>query len=407
MNIITDKITFGGNSFSKINGKSLFIPYAIPGEVLDVEIVKEKSDWAEAKIVKIIESSPLRIIPPCKYYGICGGCNMMHIEAKAQKSFRLQMLQDVFLQNNIKIEDVKIIEDKDFNYRSRFQLNDGGLCKRESNETVQIDECLCAENCINQFLKEINEIKDHTPPLGRVHIFGSEKIIGDKKVIIENTCEKNVRTNESSRIIGKSKKTLKLKSNNYFSGTVQDDKNSITVELLSQKISFDARGFFQSNLFVFEKVISLILENLPEGEKILDIYSGCGSISLFLTQKFKKVVLVEHNRDALVYAEKNLLGKNHTSYGLSASTWVKNCSESEGFFDSCVVDPPRSGMEIEVLEYLCKSKIPLIAYLSCNPATQARDCKKLIEHGYKIKKAFLCDFYPNTSHIESLLFLER
>lgn len=403
MTIITDKIAFGGKSFTKINGKSVFIPYAVPGERLEIEIVKSKNDWDEAKITKIIEPSPFRINPPCKFYEECGGCNMMHIESSMQKKLRMEMLKEVFLQNKITLENVGIAEGNNFNYRCRFQLNEGGLCKRESNEIVKIDECLCAETAVNNYLKSTDFEKR---PKGRVHIFGSDRITSEKKIIIEE--QKDDSSNKKNqRIIGNKKKNLKLKSNNYFSGTVQDQKNSVTLNIGGKNLSFDARGFFQSNLEVFEKVINLIVENLEPGETVLDMYSGCGSISVFLAQKFQKVLLVEHNRDALVYAEQNMNGINHVSYGLSGKNWVENCSKYEGKIDACVVDPPRLGMEKEVLDYLCKSKIRKIAYLSCNPATQARDCKKLLENGYVITKSYLCDFYPNTSHIESLLILEQ
>ena len=267
----------------------------------------------------------------------------------------------------------------------------------------KIEECLCAENAVNAYLKETEFEKR---PKGRVHIFGSERIVSDKKIIIEQQKD-DFSEKKAQRIIGNKKKNLKLQSNNYFSGTVQNQENAVTVKLGDKNLSFDARGFFQSNLEVFEKVINLIVENLEAGETVLDMYSGCGSISVFLGKKFKKVLLVEHNRDALVYAEQNMTGINHVSYGLSGKNWVENCSKSEGKIDACVVDPPRLGMEKEVLDYLCKSKIKKVAYLSCNPATQARDCKKLLENGYIIKKSWLCDFYPNTSHIESLLILEQ
>ena len=181
----------------------------------------------------------------------------------------------------------------------------------------------------------------------------------------------------------------------------------MTVTLNKKKISFDVRGFFQSNLFVFEKVLKLILQNLDGGKNILDMYAGCGSISAFLSDLYENVVLVEHNRDALVYAEQNLFEKKHTSFGMSGAMWIKNCALTCQPFDACVIDPPRSGMEKEVCDYLCSSNIKKIISLSCDPSTHARDCKKLIEAGYKIEKIYLLDFYPNTSHIESLVVFQK
>ena len=396
MKIITDKITFGGKSLGKIDGKNVFVPYAIPGEVLDVQITESKKDYDNAEITEILEASPYRIEAPCKYYGKCGGCNMMHIQPEYQKELRKNILKDIFVQNGIDIADkIQIVSGPDYNYRARFQLNDGGLSVRTSNLIVPLDQCLCAENIINDYLAK-------TPfeerPKGRIHLFGSDFAENEKfKIAYSQEDNKNTK-----RIQGHTNKKLKLKDNHYFAGSVISQENTLSVQLNSKSLSFDVRGFFQSNLFVFEKVVKLISSLLPGGKNILDMYAGCGSISSFLTDKYENVVLVEHNRDAIVFAEKNLSGKGHVSYGMSGANWVKNCASFCGTFDACVIDPPRSGMEKEVCDYLCNSNIPLIVSLSCDPATHARDCARLIKAGYEMDKIYLLDFYPNTSHIESL-----
>ena len=149
-------------------------------------------------------------------------------------------------------------------------------------------------------------------------------------------------------------------------------------------------------------MLKLITDSLPGGKNCLDLYSGCASISAFLADKYESVTLVEHNRDALVFAEQNMAGKNHKSYGLSGENFVKKYALSLPRFDACVVDPPRSGMENAVCDYLCKSRIPFIRSLSCDPSTHSRDCARLISSGYELSKIYLLDFYPHTSHIESL-----
>ncbi len=133
---------------------------------------------------------------------------------------------------------------------------------------------------------------------------------------------------------------------------------------------------------------------------------------MFLADLFENVVLVEHNRDALVFAEQNLAGKKHESFGLSGETWTKYHAqtfvERNGAFDAVVVDPPRSGMEKSVRKWLSESGIPSIRSLSCDIATQARDVKFLVRNGgYKLKELYLLDFYPQTGHIESLAVLEK
>ena len=268
--------------------------------------------------------------------------------------------------------------------------------KAITNNIINIENCLCADKNVNNFLQNTEFSKR---PKGRIHIFGSDKIISDEKIKIE-TNNQNDR-NSGIKLKGKGK-IKKVKENQYFSGTILSPENQITVKLNNKNITFDVRGFFQSNLTVFEKVLTLICNTLPEGNSVLDMYSGCGSISAFLADKFKHVTLVEHNRDAIVFAEQNMAGTNHKSFGLSGASWVKTCAPSLPPFDACVVDPPRSGMEKEVLEYLCNSKIPFIRSLSCDPVTHARDAEKLIKAGYKLEKLYLLDFYPHTSHIESL-----
>ena len=402
MTIITDKMVFGGKSLGKIDGKNVFVPYTIPGEKLEIEITEQNKDYDNAEIVKILEPSPHRIEPACRYYGKCGGCNMMHIEPAYQKELRKGILTDIFRQNGIDIaEKTEIISGPDFNYRSRFQLNDGGLSQRRSNVVIKIEECLCAENAVNDYLKKTAE-QPQKRPAGRSHLFGSS--FSEEGLKIAQEEKKDNKPNITGG--GQKNKKLKIKENHYFSGTVASPQNTMTVNFGGHKLSFDVRGFFQSNLFVFEKVCRLITDLLPGGKNILDMYSGCGSISAFLTEKYENVVLVEHNRDALVYAEQNLAGTKHMSYGLSGASFVKTCADTLPAFDACTIDPPRSGMEKEVCQWLCKSNIPLILSLSCDPATHARDCAKLISAGYELKQMYLLDFYPNTSHIESLAVLE-
>lgn len=395
--VTTEKFLFGGNSLAKIDNKSVFIPYAIPGETLSINIVQHKNDYDNAEIIEIINPSEHRVTPPCKYYGICGGCNMMHIDTDYQHELRKQMLTDTFAQFKIDVSDkIEIIKAEDYNYRARFQFTNGGLSQKNTNNIINIENCLCADKNINNFLLNTEFSKR---PKGRIHIFGNDKIISDEKIKIE-TNNQNDR-NSGIKLKGKGK-IKKVKENHYFSGTILSPENQITVKLNNKNITFDVRGFFQSNLTVFEKVLTLICNTLPEGNSVLDMYSGCGSISAFLADKFKHVTLVEHNRDAIVFAEQNMAGTNHKSFGLSGASWVKTCAPSLPPFDACVVDPPRSGMEKEVLEYLCNSKIPFIRSLSCDPVTHARDAEKLIKAGYKLEKLYLLDFYPHTSHIESL-----
>ncbi len=426
--IITDKMVFGGNCIAKIEGKTVFVPYAIPAEKLEVEITKDFKDYSQAKIVKILESSPFRVEPFCSLYTKCGGCNMQHISYEHQLELKKSILQDAFFREEINLnpEQIDVICDNPKFYRSRFQFHNGGLMEKSTNNIIPIENCPCACDEINHFLREV-PFEDR--PKGRIQIFGSKKITSipddfDKIVIAQlNDCElekqklklekrKNFQQiKNQQRFTPNGRKLKKQKQiKPMYSGSTGNSQNTCEVELCGKKIIFDVQGFFQSNLEVLEKTIPILLDDLS-GKNVLDMYSGCGTFSKFLADKFEKICLVEHNRSALVYAEQNLAGIKHESFGLSGDVWAKyhaeNYIKQNGSFDAVVIDPPRSGMEKSVCQWICQSKIPKIRSLSCDIATHARDAKFLIKNGYNLKKIYLLDFYPQTSHIESLGIFEK
>lgn len=402
--IITEKIAFGGNCLAKIDGKTVFVPFAVPGEKIEVEITQEKRDYSHAKIVNILESSPFRVKPACPLYGKCGGCNMMHIEPEFQKKLRKEILKDCMERNGISVEldSIEVISGSNFNYRCRFQLNDGGFCERSSNRIIPVENCTCAVPEINEWFST-NGISSR--PKGRCHVFGAENVICEEgtsggKVFV--SLEEEKVSTDYSMLKKKNKNIRQVKKR--YSGTTISEKDIVKVKILDKEISFDVKGFFQSNISVLEKSIKAICGGLA-GNSVLDMYAGCGTFSVFLAEHFKDLTLVEHNRDALVFAEKNLMGIKHQPIGLSGAKWAE--FNKDAYFDAVVIDPPRSGMEKEVLNWLCSSEVPQIRSVSCDPATHSRDLAALAKAGYTLKKLYLLDFYPNTSHIESLAVLEK
>lgn len=406
--VTPEKMVFGGSCLARINGKNVFIPYSIPGEQIEVEITKSFRDYDLAKIVKVIEPSPHRVMPFCPLYGKCGGCNMQHISIEHQRFLRAEMLKDCFTREGIDCPEIELISGNEKNYRARLQLTDGGLNEKDSNNIVKLDFCPIATKEINDYLASVPQ---ENRPEGRVHFFGDKRITSAENktydhLVIADEIKKDL---WQQKKVGKSKKDLKNKVKQRFAGTMADSRNLCTVEISGKKIQFDVHGFFQSNMEVLEKTINAVTWNMG-GTNVLDMYAGAGTFSIFLTDLFKKTVLVEHNRDALVHAEINLAGKPHETYGLSGSKWITSNAamiiEKNGPFDAVVIDPPRSGMEKEVCQWLCQNKTAQIRSVSCDPSTHARDAAKLIKSGYKLTKLYLLDFYPQTAHIESLAYFE-
>lgn len=415
-----EKMVAGGDCLAHINGKNVFIPYAIPGEEYEVEITKSFRDYDQAAIVNILKTSPHRVEPFCPLYKKCGGCNLQHIDSEFQKELRKEILKDCFEREGLKNPEIEVISGNDKGYRCRIQLTDGGFNEKESNNIVNLSNCPILTKELNDYLSSTEQ---KNRPSGRVHLFGDERVLTDSVLIKSKSSDSNfskviiaeetVRASRDIKLTGKAsqnrKKNLKLQKNTYFAGTTLNQNNKCRVNLNGKTVEFDVQGFFQSNLEVLEKTINAVCSNMG-GKNVLDMYSGCGTFSVFLADIFEKVFLVEHNRDAIVFAETNLAGTTHESYGQSGEKWVsenaENIMKNNGSFDAVVIDPPRSGMEKSVCQWLCKNKTGQIRSVSCNPSTHARDAKFLVRSGYNLSKLYLLDFYPHTAHIESLANFE-
>lgn len=395
-------MVFGGSCLAKIDNKNVFIPFAVPGEKLEIEITKSYRDYDEAKIVNVLEASPKRVQPACPLYQKCGGCNLMHIDYEFQTELKKQILAELMERAGVAVPQIQTVSGSPLGYRSRFQLHDGGMEGRGSNEVVPIDCCLVAVPEINEWFKSEPM---QSRPQGRGFLFGHKNAQPSLSLALEKE-----RGREQKAYKKMSAKEKKKRGKKYikprFEGISQDQQCPVCIELLGKKVFFDAQGFFQSNIEVLEKTIPFITQGLS-GKNALDLYSGAGTFSVFLADIFENVVMVERNRGAMVFAEQNMAGKRHESYGISGADFVQKnvqaLTDRIGAFDAAVVDPPRSGMEKEALDWLCQSGIPAIKYLSCNPSTQARDIKKLCDSGYIVQEIRLLDFYPQTSHLETLL----
>ena len=401
-----EKLVFGGDCIAHVNGKAVFIPYAVPGETLDIEIISSNRDYDKARIVNIIAPSPHRRIPACPHYGICGGCNMMHIDDAYQRELRKSVLADCFLRTGIDVPEIDVIAGKSTGYRARFLLHDGGLVARDAKSIVPVTHCTVATDEVNAWF---SETAFENRPRGLVRIFGDARVVSageNGKKIVSAQCDKPEQT-EASKAATRNARDKKIKTlPKRFSGTLASPDTAVKIALCGKEIGFDVRGFFQSNIDVLERAIDKVCGGFS-GKNALDLYAGCGTFSVFLADRFKHVTLVEHNRDALVFAEQNLAGKQHASFGVSGEVWVRDFAKTAPPFDAAVADPPRSGMEKEVCDRLCKSGIPYIHSLSCDPATHARDAAKLVRSGYSLASLSLLDFYPNTCHIESLAIFEK
>lgn len=375
MRVTTEKIVFGGKALARINGKTIFIPFALPDEELDITVTANKRDYSEAVIKKIITPSPHRIEPACPYFGHCGGCNLQMADDDFQQVLRQAMVAELFDRAHITPERPPVfITGPAWEYRNRFQFHTDkngtiGMHGFASNTVVPVHDCPIATPALRTILQQggLQKLfpRNTKTAQDRYHIFAQDDVYSP------------VHPDASARV-----------------------KDTV--------LNFSVFGFFQSNITMLEKMIEPV-SDIPPCTRILDFYAGVGTFSAFLTDKASELHLVEHNERALRTAQQNLnriiAEKNSPCrcffHAVSDTDWP-DIPAAQLVYDAAIIDPPRQGIHEKALTYLGQAKIPRIHYVSCNPATFVRDAKKLTALGYRFIEYRLFDFYPQTHHCELL-----
>jgi len=391
-----ESIAAGGEALGRIDGKPVFIEGGAPCETVLVRVTQEKKTWVRAQLLEIIEPSPFRVDPFCLYYGGgCGGCNLLHIKYQAQLDAKVSILKELFLKiAALDLQEIEVVSYQDDNpleYRSRMQFhclrekskggsNSIGFMGRGSKEVIPINDCPVAVPVIRNILKS----------------FTSCASSGNNSNSFSIPPEKN-------RFTVFSKDSVLLSEGGITRGKIK---------LLDKEIILDAGVFFQSNCFMLEKLIlelRCIAEKANTNHPMADLYCGIGTFAFFLGDLFPAVILAEENKTAVSIARENLKGKKADFFALKDSEWPRALlrKNTRGFeFDFAVIDPPRAGLNRELAAALAQNGPSLLAYVSCDAASLARDAK-ILTLGYKLKKIIFFDFYPHTSHIESMAVFEK
>jgi len=380
-----ENIAQGGDAIGRIEGKPVFVEGGAPEETVLCRITEDHNTWARAVILEIIEASAVRVDSVCALYTKCGGCNLAHIDYKAQLDIKASILKESFSRfGGFEPQKIDVFPSQPFKYRNRMQFhclrqkakgdNYGfGLKGRASGEIIEINDCPIAVQKIREIIKSP---KDITLPVekDRFTVFAKDDVL----------------LNEGAQQRGK-------------------------IKILDKEITADAELFFQSNCSMLEKLI-LELQRVIEDTKtyainralpMADLYCGVGTFALFLGEMFPKVILAEENKSSVSLARENLRGINAEFFALRDSEWQKTLPRSAGEYSFAVIDPPRAGLNSKLARFLAKEGPAVIAYVSCDAAALARDSKILISGGYKLKELKIFDFYPQTAHIESLAVFER
>ena len=423
-----------GEGVAIYNGMVIFVPFALVGEEVLVHIINDKNNFLIAKIVEIKKSSPKRVQAVCPYFSKCGGCDLQHISYEDQLLFKKQLIIDTLKKYagiETQVEDV-ISSPKIFRYRNKFafpvqEVNGEvkiGMYRKNSHQIIEIDDCMLqrekTKRIIELFKEYMIENKisayNETTKKGTVKHIVVREAEDDFIMTVVVTDEK---FNKFMPLIEKFKnnftsfgivKNVNKMNNNVIFGKI-DKKVYGLYELSKNEFGVqyyvNNRSFMQVNEDIKNIIYEKILNTLGTQKNVIDAYSGTGLLSSIIAKNGSNVYGVEIIKEATENADKlkminnlyNLTNKN----GDCAKIIPELAKELDGEF-AVIVDPPRKGLEEEVIDAFLESKPKLIVYLSCNPATLARDLKKLTEK-YDIDFVQPYDMFPQTANVETLVCL--
>ena len=387
------------------NGKIIFVKNALPGEIVDINILKEKKKFIEAESKNIENESIDRCNPNCQYYSSCGGCNILHMTYESTLVFKENKVKEImnkFLTFPVKVN--KIISDCNLNYRNKatFHVNNKiGYYKENSNEIIEINECHILDKEINEILRVLKNIS-----LNGIYeiVIRKSKYTSDSMLILK--VNKNINREDIIEKLKNKVTSIILYQNNKYK-TIYG-KNEIIEKMDEFKFQISEDSFFQVNtktaILLYKKVEEYI--EATKDENILDLYCGTGTIGIFISKNAKKVTGVEINKSAIKNAKENAKINNISNIEFICKDSSKAVLELKDKYDKIIVDPPRAGLDKNTIKFLNESQAKKIVYVSCDPVTLARDLN-LLKENYHVEEITPVDMFPYTHHVECISVLHH
>lgn len=438
-----DSVSSDGNGVAHIDGFAVFVPQTVDGDKIKMLVVKVQKNFAYGKMLEIIEPSDKRCEPMCKHYKRCGGCQIRHIKYDAQLDIKRDIVENAMRRigkfENFKVDEIVGMEVPE-RYRNKMVFPVGnvhgknvcGFYAMRSHNIIPLDDCSLGDeinreiNCaVIEYMNENNvsayDEKSHKGIIRRV--FTRKSFSTNEIIVVVSANAKSLPKREklisklrnvSDRIVG-----IVLNINTKKNNLVLTEENvtlwgrdRISDTLCGVKFDISPQSFFQVNPVQTEKLYSKALEyaDIDENTSVMDIYCGIGTISLCAAKEAKNVVGVEIVERAIEDAKENAVKNgitNATFYADSAENIVPKLIEKGERPDVVVLDPPRKGSDEATLGAIIKAQPKRIVYVSCNPATLARDTRFLNDNGYTITATTAFDLFPHTTHVETVCLMSR
>jgi 23S rRNA (uracil1939-C5)-methyltransferase len=440
-----EKLIYGGDGLARTppgtDGRSMavFVPFVLPGERVDVEIRQEKPGFARGSVAQLIDVSPGRAEARCPYFQQCGGCHYQHIPYERQLEFKAEILRET-LQRIAKIElksEIRLHGSPPWNYRNRTRLQVRtvpefalGYFRFGSHEFLPVRECPISSPLLNRVMARLLELRGLNCPAAveEIELFADA---ADERLLAWAFCasEADKRGRDLSRWAEALERELpEISGMTFFSSRRQTSESrpeddapmdpkslaqsgakAIRYRTKSHEYQVSAGAFFQVNRYLIDELVSVVTGD-ARGDLALDLYAGVGLFSAALAQNFHHILGVEASLTSHADFVQNVPA-NVKAVGARTEDYLESeYRKSQPVRkrpDLVVLDPPRTGAGKVVIRSLVELGAARIRYVSCDPATLARDIVPLLAAGYHIEEAHLFDLFPETFHIESVLLLAR
>jgi 23S rRNA (uracil1939-C5)-methyltransferase len=450
-----EKLIYGGDGLARLpagsagnkdrgRGKAVFVPFVLAGEKIEAAVTEEKSGFARAQADKIVQPSKHRVPPPCPYFSRCGGCHYQHSSYEHQLEIKKEILREN-LRRIAKVEldcEINVHPSPPWNYRNRSRLQmqtrpelAAGYFKFSSHELLPVEECPISSPLINRGIAMLWQAGHAGKVVEGVHEVEFFANAGDTKILVEFLCAPEARRSavrawaeelcvampEIAGVVA-----FRERQKGLPEPLVAVGASELTCQTKRAAYRVSAGAFFQTNRFLLDELIDIVTAG-RSGERALDLYAGVGLFSTALACNFRHIVSVESSQTAVSDLQYNLpvngkavqatVEQYLTEYNGRAGAHSRSngqkgrpgrdATPSPPEPDLIVVDPPRSGLGDPVARALASLGAPRVTYVSCDPATLARDLVPLRAAGYRVEAVHLVDLFPQTYHIESVFQLGR
>lgn len=439
MEITIEKLVYGGEGLAHHEGSAVFVPFVLPAERIAAAAVEQKKKFIRARVERLLEPSPDRAEPRCPYFGVCGGCDYQHIPYETQLAYKTEILRET-LRRLGRIEwpgEISVRASEPWGYRNRAQWkarpaneagspkpNGGergdasknlslGYFRANSTSLCAVDDCAILSPLLLKSFLALRKLVAETPLAAKLREIEAFATADDTKLLLTVTFASfPARAAELAELFRQAIPEIDSLLIQHSTGEPMKlyGPGFIFYEAGGRSHRVGHFSFFQVNRFLADRLSREVVEE-EEGSLALDLFAGVGLFTLPLAERFQKVIAVESNpaaaRDLEVNASSAPVTTARETVEVHGTDVERFLGRFKGKPELVVLDPPRAGLQPEMVTHLARIAPARITYVSCDPPTLARDLAALIKSGYELQEVRLFDLFPQTFHMETVARLRR